>query len=232
MVPVPRWEKESLLGGCKTGYPVDVYFFDLDKTLYAYDFRYRLPELSRLTGASQYHLAKTWWAAGNEFRAELGSWPTADEYLDEFSRVTATRRLSLEEWASARRLAMTRIPGSISALARAAELGTVSLLSNNPAATATALPSLAPDVVEIMGPNLLFSYQLRARKPGQEIYRRALAHYAVDAADCFFADDSAANIEGARAVGITSHQLRFRHGVYDTDALVAAIEAFAVRGRS
>lgn len=210
---------------------MDTYFFDLDKTLYAYDFRYRLPELSRLTGASQYHLAKTWWADGYEPRAELGEWPTADEYLDEFSRITETRRLSLDEWASARRIAMTRIPGSIAALARAAELGTVSLLSNNPAATATALPMLAPDVVAIMGSNLLFSYQLHASKPGEEVYDRALAHYAADAADCFFADDSAANIKGARAVGITAHQLTSHHGVYETDALVAAIEAFAVRKR-
>jgi putative hydrolase of the HAD superfamily len=214
---------------CQTGEPVDLYFFDLDKTLYAYDFRFRLPELGRLTGASQYHLARTWWADGYEARAEVGEWPTADEYLHEFSRVTATRLLSLEEWASARRLAMTRIPGSIAALARAAELGTVSLLSNNPAATATALPLLAPDVVEILGPNRLFSYQLHARKPGEEIYRRALAVYAADAADTFFADDSAANIAGARAVGITAHQLTSDNGVFDTDALLAAIEAFAAR---
>jgi putative hydrolase of the HAD superfamily len=209
---------------------VNLYLFDLDKTLYAYNFRYRLPELSRLTGVSQYQLARTWWADGYETRAEAGEWPSADEYLDEFARVTGSRRLSLEEWASARALAMTRIPGSITALARAAELGTVSLLSNNPAATATALPLLAPDVVEILGPNQLFSYQLRARKPGEEIYRRALAYYSMDAANTFFADDSAANIAGARAVGITSHQLTSHDGVYDTDALAAAIEAFAARG--
>jgi len=208
---------------------VDLYFFDLDKTLYAYDFRYRLPELARLTGASQYALAKSWWAGGYEARAEAGEWPTAEEYLDEFARITSTRRLSLEEWASARHLAMTRIPGSIAALRRAAELGTVSLLSNNPAATATALPLLAPDVVEILGENRLFSYQLHSRKPGEEIYRRALAHYGVDASDCFFADDSAANIDGARAVGITSHRLTSHDGVYDTDALLSAIEAFAGR---
>jgi FMN phosphatase YigB (HAD superfamily) len=211
---------------------VDIYFFDLDKTLYAYDFRRRLPELARLTGASQYHLASTWWAAGYEPRAEVGEWPTADEYLDEFSRVTGTRRLSLDEWASARRLAMTRIPGSIAALARAAELGTACLLSNNPAATATALPLLAPDVVEILGPNRLFSYQLHARKPGEMIYRHAIATFDADAADCFFADDSAANIAGARAVGITSHQLTSHDGKYDTDALSAAIETFAVRNRA
>ena len=211
---------------------MDLYFFDLDKTLYAYDFRYRLPALARLTGASQYALAKAWWAGGFEARAEAGEWPTADEYLDEFARVTGTRRLSLPEWASARKLAMTRIPGSIDALRRAAELGTVSLLSNNPAATATALPVLAPDVVEILGPNRLFSYQLGSRKPGEAIYRRALSHFDVDAADCFFADDSPANIAGARAVGITAHQLTSHDGVYDTGALLAAIETFAGRHSS
>ena len=208
---------------------MDLYFFDLDKTLYAYDFRYRLPELSRLSGGSQYALAKSWWAAGYEARAEAGEWPTADAYLDEFARVTGTRRLSLEEWASARRLAMTRIPGSIAALARAASLGTVSLLSNNPAATAAALPLLAPDVVEILGENRLFSYQLGARKPGEEIYRRALDHYGARAEDCFFADDSAANVAGAQAVGITAHRLTFHDGAFDTDALMTAIETFAGR---
>lgn len=218
------------MGGLTT--PVDIYFFDLDKTLYAYDFRRRLPELARLTGASQYQLASRWWGGGYEVRAEAGEWPTADEYLDEFARVTESGRLSLEEWASARRLAMTRIPGSIAALARAAQLGTACLLSNNPAATATALPLLAPDVVEMLGPNRLFSYQLRARKPDELIYRHALATFDADAADSFFADDSAANIAGARAVGITSHQLTSHDGVYDTDALSAAIEAFAHRNHA
>ncbi|MBX3098167.1 MAG: HAD-IA family hydrolase [Salinibacterium sp.] len=208
---------------------MDLYLFDLDKTLYAYDFRYRLPELARLSGGSQYALAKTWWAAGYEARAEAGEWPTADEYLLEFSRVTQTRRLSLEEWASARKLAMTPIPESIAALRHASELGTVSLLSNNPAATATALPLLAPDVVEILGENRLFSYQLQSRKPGAEIYRRALDHYGAVAENTFFTDDSAENIAGARAVGITAHQLTSRDGIYDTDALLTAIEEFAGR---
>ena len=208
---------------------MDLYFFDLDKTLYAYNFRYRLPELARLTGSSQYHLAKTWWAAGYEARAEAGEWQTAGAYLDAFADVTSTRLLSLEEWASARALAMTPIPGSIAALGRAAELGTVSLLSNNPAATATAMPQLAPLACEILGGNLLFSYQLRSRKPDEEIYLRALEHYGVAAENTFFADDSLANVLGARAVGITAHQLVAVDGVYQTDALSDAIEAFARR---
>lgn len=210
---------------------MDLYFFDLDKTLYAYDFRRRLPELARLSGSSQYRLAKLWWAAGFEARAEAGEWPTVEGYLEEFAHVTGGRRLSLAEWADARALAMTRIDGSIAALRRAAELGEVSLLSNNPAPLAAALPRLAPDVAEILGPNVLVSYMLRARKPSPELYERALVHYGVDAADAFLADDSAANVAGAASVGITAVQLRSVNGVPQTDDLRDAIEAFAVRAR-
>jgi FMN phosphatase YigB (HAD superfamily) len=210
---------------------VDLYFFDLDKTLCTYDFRYRLPELARLTGASQYHLAKFWWAAGFERRAEAGEWPTSDEYLDMFARTTGGRRLALDEWADARALAMTRIDGSVDALRRAAELGTVSLLSNNPSALREALPRLAPEVVEILGDNILVSYMLGARKPSPELFERALAHYGVAASDAFLADDTFSNIAGARTVGITGHWLEYVDGMPQTDALHAAIEAFASRPR-
>ncbi len=141
---------------------VDCYFFDLDKTLYDYDFRFRLPALADLIGRSQYRIAKTWWAAGLERRAEAGEWPTTDEYLDEFAEATGGRRLSLDEWAHARSLAMTRIDGAVAALRRASELGMVSLLSNNPAPLGDALPILAPEVSEILGGNVLISY-MRAR---------------------------------------------------------------------
>ena len=215
----------------QTGAAVDLYFFDLDKTLYAYDFRRRLPALAEMTGASQYHLASTWWAAGFEARAEAGEWPTPALYLDQFAEVTGTERLSLARWASARHRAMTPIEGSIAALWRASHLGIVSLLSNNPAATASALPMLAPDVVEILGRNQLFSYMLGARKPDPELYRRALDHYGCAAEDTFLADDNRGNIEGAREVGITAHLLEWVDGVPDTDALLAAVEAFAGRTR-
>ena len=220
--PAGRWH---------TGTDVDLYFFDLDKTLYAYDFRQRLPELSRLTGASQYRLAKSWWAAGYEARAEGGEWPTADEYLDTFAEVTGGRRLSLEQWAQARSLAMTRIPASVDALRLAAKLGTVSLLSNNPAPLAAALPVLAPDVVEILGSNILVSFMLGARKPDRALFENALAHYGVQASDAFLADDSIANVQGARAVGITAHQLLYLRGIPQTRQLRDAVEAFAARPR-
>jgi len=207
---------------------VDLYFFDFDKTLYAYDFRMRLPTLSLVTGASQYHLAKTWWAGGFEVRAEAGEWPTSIEYLAEFERVTGSR-LTLENWQEARALASTVIPASVEALRRASTLGIVSLLSNNPSPFAESLPVLAPDVIAIVGGNRLVSCQLGIRKPDARIFDLALARYGARAEDTFFVDDSASNVEGARARGIHTHQLAYMKGVPQTDALDEAITRFANR---
>jgi putative hydrolase of the HAD superfamily len=208
---------------------VNLFFFDFDRTLYAYDFRYRLPELSRLSGVSQYALAKSWWAAGFERRAEAGEWPAPDEYLDEFARVTGGRRLSLEEWTFARSLAMSRMEGGMRALRRASELGVACLLSNNPSPLRAALPVLAPDVVEVLGENVLVSVDLGARKPSADIFSRALARFDAVPEDAFLADDTAANVEGARAIGMHAHHLAYIDGTPQTDALYAAVERFARR---
>lgn len=206
---------------------MDLYFFDLDKTLYAYDFRRRLPALAALADVSQYALAKRWWAGGYERQAEAGAWPTPDVYLDRFAEVTRSRRLSLQEWAQARSAAMTAMPATIAALRHAATLGTVSLLSNNPAATGAALPLIAPDVADIIGPNALFSYQLGTRKPDPELYRRALARYGAETA--FLLDDALPNVLGAREAGLTAVHLEWVDGVARTDGVVAAIDAYAGR---
>ena len=207
---------------------MDLYLFDFDKTLYAYDFHFRMPAFSRVTGASQYHLAKTWWAGGYEVRAESGEWPSSEEYLAEFTRVTGAQ-LTLENWQETRALASTAIPASIDALRRASTLGTVSVLSNNPSPFAESLPLLAPDVTAIVGENRLVSSQLGVRKPDARIFELALARYGARAEDTFFVDDSANNLEGASALGIHTHQLGYVNGEPQTDALDEAITRFASR---
>lgn len=207
---------------------VDLYFFDFDKTLYAFDFRARLPALSLLSGVSQYRIAKNWWEGGFESRAEAGEWPTSSEYLAQFEHVTGAH-LTLENWREARALASTAIPASVSALSRASTLGTVSMLSNNPSPFAEAFPLLAPDVTAIVGENRLVSCQLGVRKPAPRLFELALEHYGARAADTFFVDDSADNVAGARFVGIHAHQLVYVDGVPQTGALDAAITRFANR---
>ena len=204
---------------------MDLYLFDLDQTLYAYDFRRRLPELARRIGVSQYRLASRWWAAGHERRAEAGDPDSADEYLDRFAEATGGRRLSVQEWGEVRASAMTPMAESIAALRLAASIGTVALLSNNPAATAAALPIIAPDVAEIVGGNALFSSRLGARKPDALVYRRALERF--DATDALLIDDALPNVVGARDAGLQAWQLRWKGGSPVFDGLTETIEGFA-----
>ncbi len=203
-----------------------LFLFDFDQTLYAYDFRRRLPRLAELTGVSQYRLAKTWWAEGHEAAAEAGAYRSSDEYLAAFRHLTGAS-LTVDGWRDARRAAMSPMPASIAALRRAAELGTVSLLSNNPIIFRDSLHALAPDVAEVLGENDLVSATLGARKPEAGIYTRALARYATPAEDAWFVDDSDANVRGAEAVGITGYRMSEVEGGHDADAMVEAIEAFA-----
>jgi glucose-1-phosphatase len=203
-----------------------LFLFDFDKTLYAYDFRKRLPRLAELTSVSQYALAKNWWEEGHEAAAEAGEYLSSEEYLAAFNEVTGGR-LTADGWREARRAAMTPIPGSIAALHRAAELGTVSLLSNNPIIFRDSLPELAPEVAQVLGENDLVSAVLGARKPEARIYTRALSRFGIAAEDTLFVDDSGANLRGAEAVGITGFQLLEIEDGYNTDALAEAIESFA-----
>jgi HAD superfamily hydrolase (TIGR01509 family) len=200
-----------------------LFLFDCDKTLYAHDSKRRLPALARLGGESEYRIAKDWWEGGFEERAEAGEWPTAEAYLAEFARVTGAR-LTLPEWAEARRATMTPIPGAIEALRIAATLGTVGLLSNNPAPMAAAFPLLAPEAAALLGDNVLVSADLGAKKPSEEIFERALDRLGGVPSRTFFADDLAENVDGAAAVGITAF-----HFTGDTGALQSAVRAFGAR---
>jgi glucose-1-phosphatase len=210
---------------------MDVYFFDCDDTLYAYDFRQRLPMLAKLTGLSEYHLASTWWADGYEHAAESGEFTSSEEYLAAFSEVTGAH-LTLEQWQIARKSAMTPIPGSIAAMKRASELGTVSLLSNNPIPFKDSLPLLTPEIWTTLRGNDLVSAVLGARKPERRIYTRALGRFGVQPADAILFDDSAANVDGAIKAGMHAFQLTRTNGIFDIDGLNAAIDAFANRERA
>jgi glucose-1-phosphatase len=209
---------------------VDLYLFDFDKTLYRYDFRKRLPALARTTGASQYHLAKSWWAAGYEARAERGEWPTAAEYFEQWEHVTGVS-LTVSQWRAARLAASTPIPGCVAALKRSAGLGRAAVFSNNPSPFSQELPRMAPDVVAIVGEHRLVSCDIGARKPESLAYQRVLERYGVAPQDAFMADDSAANVAAAQAYGLSAHHFVEVDGVYQVDALNRALDAFAGRRR-
>jgi putative hydrolase of the HAD superfamily len=104
---------------------------------------------------------------------------------------------------------------------RAAELGRVTLLTNNGPLVGENLATLAPELVPLFGvEHLRASSHYGARKPDPRVFEGVLREYGQPAAQTFFADDMPVNVEGARSVGITAHLYR------DPAALLAAVEDF------
>ncbi len=201
-----------------------LFIFDMDNVLYDYDWRTRMASLSELTGHSVRGLRERWWHIGAEERAEAGGFESAEHYLDSFRQAVGVD-VAEEDWVRARGGAMAPLPESLEAVSRAAELGTVTLLTNNGPLTAKHLPRLAPELVPLFGlEHLRTSSQYGARKPDPVVFRRVLERYDFAAEDAFFADDLVENVAGAESVGITAHHFSPRTG---GAGMRDAIERFA-----
>ena len=197
-----------------------LFIFDMDDVLYSYDWRVRMAGMTRLTGLSLQQLRERWWHDEGEWAAEAGAFATAEDYLEAFNAAIGVQ-VDEDDWVSVRGSAMTPWRESIAAVERAAELGQVTLLTNNGPLTARHLRTLAPELVPVFGDHLFTSSDYGARKPEPEVFEAVLTRYGVKPEDAFFADDLAINVSGARAVGITAHRF------VNATGLLAAIEHFA-----
>jgi HAD superfamily hydrolase (TIGR01509 family) len=197
-----------------------LFIFDLDDVLYEYDWRARMAAMSELTGLSFLELRRLWWHDDGEFGAEVGLYRTGREYLSAFETAIG-QSVDVDRWVEIRAAAMTAWPDSLAAVQRAAELGQVTLLTNNGALLGDHLPTLAPELVDLFGDHLHTSSHYGARKPNPEVYERTLEAYGVEPHNAFFADDMRENVESARRLGITGHH--FVNGA----GLRRAIEEFA-----
>jgi putative hydrolase of the HAD superfamily len=196
-----------------------LFIFDMDDVLYDYDWRVRMAGMSELTGLTLQQMRERWWHDDGEWAAEAGGFD-GDGYLAAVS-AAMDAEISEEDWVRVRGDAMTVWPESLAAVRRAAELGQVTLLTNNNALTARHIRTLAPELVEIFGDHLFTSSEYGARKPDPLVFERVLEAYGVPASDAFFADDMRVNVEGAASIGISAHQFTSSAG------MLAAIEEFA-----
>jgi putative hydrolase of the HAD superfamily len=197
-----------------------LFIFDMDHVLYDYSWNRRIAGLSAHTGLPEELVRQRWWGAGLEHRAEAGVYRTGDDYIAAFAQAIGSP-IDRDAWVSIRGSAMTPWPESIAAVARAAELGQITLLTNNGALVGESFAHLAPDLVGLFGDHLLTSSAYGARKPEPVVFQRVLERYGVPAEDAFFADDLEENVAGAASVGITGHLFTSPTG------LRAAIEDFA-----
>ncbi len=199
-----------------------LFIFDMDDVLYDYDWRTRMASLTALTGLPLAELRRRWWHSDGELAAEAGRFADADEYLAAFTAALGID-VAEDDWVAARGGAMTPWPESIAAARRAAELGQVTLLTNNGPLAERHLPTLAPELVPIFGDHLFTSSRYGARKPEPAVFEAVLERYGVAADDAFFADDLVENVAGATGVGISAHLFE------SSTRMQEAVEAFGSR---
>lgn len=199
-----------------------LFVFDMDDVLYDYDWRQRMAGMSALTGLSLEELRRRWWNDQGEWRAEAGQFESAEHYLEAFSAAVGTA-IDEEDWVRIRAGAMRAWPDSLAAVRRAAELGQITLLTNNGPLASKHLRTLAPELVELFGDHLFTSSDYGARKPDPVVFERVLESYGMPASQTFFADDMRINVEGAASVGITTYHFGTSQG------MLAAIDEFAAR---
>ena len=199
-----------------------LFVFDMDDVLFDYDWRVRMTGLTALTGLEFPELRSRWWHDEGEWAAEAGRFADAESYRAAFGQAIGTD-IPVADWIANRRSAMTPWPDSFAAVSRAAELGTVSLLTNNGPLVEAHLAELAPELVPLFGRELHTSSFYGARKPDPTVFANMLAHYGVPAEQVFFADDLEVNVEAARSLGIEAHRFT------DAASLTDAIETFAAR---
>jgi glucose-1-phosphatase len=174
-----------------------------------------------LTGHDVAELRRRWWHDEGEWAAEAGYWPDGASYLAAWTAAIGTD-VAPDVWLANRGSAMTARPEALAAVARAAELGRVTLLTNNGPLVGENLATLAPELVPLFGvEHLRASSSYGARKPDPRVFEEVLREYGEPAEHTFFADDMPINVEGARSVGITAHLYR------NPAALLAAVEKFA-----
>ena len=199
-----------------------LFIFDMDDVLYDYDWRHRMAGMTELTGLSLAEMRRLWWNTEGEWAAEAGVYTTAETYLEAFQAAIG-QKVDEQEWVRVRGAAMTPRPEAIAAVERAAELGDVTLLTNNGALTAKHLRTLAPELIPVFGDHLYTSSHYSARKPDPVVFERVLAAYDRQPSEAFFVDDMPDNVAGAASIGITAHLYR------SPAALLEAIEDFAAR---
>ena len=198
-----------------------LFIFDMDDVLYDYDWRTRMAGMTSMTGLSLDELRRRWWHDEGEWAAEAGAYRTGEEYLAAVESALGMP-IDEDEWVRVRAAAMTVRPDALEGVRRAAELGQVTLLTNNGALAHKHLRTLAPELVELFGEEHLFtSSHYGARKPNPAVFQSVLDAYGVAAEDAFFADDMRINVEGARSIGITAYHYGQAAG------MLAAIESFA-----
>lgn len=184
--------------------PLRCVLFDLDGVLADYHRDVRIAALASQLDRDAAAVHAAIYGSGIEDAADAGRLDSA-AYLAALGR-ELDRPVDADAWVRARRAATAVRPAM---LALANDLQTrgiaVAVLSNNSTLMAARWIDIVPALFPLFANRAFCSASLGAAKPAPAVYRRCLDALAVTPHETLFVDDNAANVAGARAVGLRGH---------------------------
>ena len=194
--------------------------FDFDEVLARYRHEARIAHLAAFAGCAHEHVREVLFTSGLETEYDGGAIDTA----------TYLRRLGegIGQPVDEARWLDSRIAGSgadEAVLAQVAALDpglVLGVLTNNGVLMADAIPRIVASVYPRFAGRVLCSGALQMRKPDPAIFVQALDRLGWTAADTLFVDDSFANVQSARKVGLQADT------VVDARSLRRVLKRFGV----
>ena len=177
--------------------------FDLDGVLADYDRQARVAHLAASIGATAADVHAAIYASGIEEAGDSGALDAA-AYLAALADYLG-RPVPADAWVAARRIATRVRPDVLELAGRLRGRATLGLLTNNGLLMAETLPRIVPDLFPLFAGRAYAAAQFGAAKPAAAAYLGCLAELGATPSRTLFIDDSAANVDGARAAGLHAH---------------------------
>lgn len=178
---------------------VRVLLFDLGGVVCRFLPERRLAALAALAGVNAAEVSVRIWESGLDAAFDVGEYRAEEmaRAIRERLGIAASDTDIEEGWATA----FEPDTEVLALIAAARDRYRTALLTDNGPLLRDAIPRRFPELARLLDP-LLFSCDLRARKPAPAIFLRAVERLAVPPAEVLLIDDSLPAVEGARAAGL------------------------------
>lgn len=174
--------------------------FDFDGVLAPYRHERRIAALATFAGCGHEVVREALFTSGLEAQYDGGAIET-EVYLDRLGAAVG-QAIDADAWIAARLAASV---AEVAMLDRVAALDAsleLAVLTNNGALMAQAIPRILGPLGQRFEGRVLCSGTLRMRKPDRAVFAMALERLGWELADTLFVDDSFANVQSARKVGL------------------------------
>ncbi len=192
----------------------DSVLFDLGGVLFRYFPERRLERLVRTTGLAGDIIHGEIWASDYDQTCERGGLNAAQSHVEFCRRLDI--EMSYTDFAAAMADAFEPDADVVGLARRVAAGHDVAVLTNNWEVVEEALVADYPELTDVFGPNLYFTWRFKARKPDPLVFETALERWGKRVEQVLFVDDSENNVAGAEAFGLEVHHF--------TDAVVLEAE--------